>query len=502
MAWICATASDGANANAAAVNSGRLAFIGSSSLFGCVPIIVLFWAGDAFAHGFGERYELPLPLTLFLTASGLVVLVSFAVMALFLRSGSDLRDYPRVHLLGTWFGPLIASATVILALRLVALFLFLLVIVACIFGEQRAFKNIAPVMVWAIAWVGFAYVAALAGNLWALVNPLDTLFRWTENLYAQTGRRLSLDLPYPSRLGVWPAVALFLGFVWMELVWEGADAPARLATALLVYSGLTWLGMLLFGRNKWLRRGEIFSVVYGYLARFAPLEARTVDGRREWNLRPYAVGLLPREPLGPSEIVLVILILAAVSYDGFLETPAWAAIVERFGYEHAPLKTAGLLGGLLLFLAAYLFVCGAIERLGSSGPSASRARTAGLFVLTLVPIAIAYHVAHYLSFFLMAGQYLVPLASDPLGQGWDLFGGARHFIRLSIIDARAVWYVSVAAIVAGHVVAVFLAHVVALREFSTRRAALRSQVPMVALMVAYTMTSLWIIAQPIVTPQR
>lgn len=452
-------------------------------------------APDALAHGFGERYELPLPLVLFLAASALVVLFSFAAMALFLRAGPDLHDYPRFNLIDTRLGRALASAPVILALRLTALFLFALVVFAGLVGEQRAFKNLAPLMVWAIAWVGFAYAAALLGNLWALVNPFDTVFRWAEKLY-----KPARHFPYPGNLGVWPAVALFLLFTWMELVWEGADAPALLTGAIIAYSTLTWLGMLLFGREEWLRRGEVFSIVYGYLARFAPFEARTVGGRREWILRPYAVGLLARAPLAPSEIVLVVLILAAVSFDGFLETPAWAALAEGLGADHALLRTAGLIAGLLLFLAVYLAICGVIVRLGGAGRSLARA--AGLFVLTLVPIAIAYHVAHYLSFFLMAWQYLVPLASDPLGWGWDLFGGGRQFIRPAVIDARAVWYVSVAAIVAGHVVAVLLAHVVALREFSDRRAAVRSQYPMVALMVAYTMLSLWIIAQPIVTIER
>ncbi len=464
-------------------------------------VAALLRAAGVSAHGFGERYELPIPLALYLAAAGLTVLVSFGAMLVFRRSGSDLRDYPRANLLDLRLGRLAASASVAFALRFAGVLLYLLVIVAGLLGEQRALKNIAPVMVWAIVWVGLAYTSALLGNLWALVNPFDTVFGWLESLYAlaRPQHRLCLELPYPARLGVWPAVALFLVFVWMELVWAHSDAPAALAMAIIAYSAITWLGMLAFGRPKWLRRGEVFSIVYGYLARFAPLEGRTVDERRQWNLRPYAVGLLPRDPLEPSEIVLVLLILGAVSFDGFLETPAWAAIVERFGYDHALLRTAGLITALLVFLAAYLFTCGAIVRLGSSNPAQSRARAAGLFVLTLVPIAIAYHVAHYLSFFLMASQYLVPLASDPLGWGWDLFGGGRHFIRIAVIDARAVWYVSVVAIVAAHVVAVYLAHVVALREFVTRRAALRSQLPMVALMVAYTMTSLWIIAQPIVT---
>ena len=120
-------------------------------------------------------------------------------------------------------------------------------------------------------------------------------------------------------------------------------------------------------------------------------------------------------------------------------------------------------------------------------------------MLTLVPIAIAYQVAHYLSFLVQAGQYVIPLASDPFGWGWNLFGTRNYFARVGIVDARLVWIVSVVALVAGHVAALYLAHVLSMREFADRRAAVRSQGPMLVLMVGYTMLSLWIIAQPIVT---
>ena len=123
---------------------------------------------------------------------------------------------------------------------------------------------------------------------------------------------------------------------------------------------------------------------------------------------------------------------------------------------------------------------------------------ARFFVLTLLPIAIAYHLAHYLSFLLMAGQYLIPLSSDPFGFGWDLFGTSRYFVRIAIVDARFVWYASVIAIVTGHIAAVYLAHVTAMRVFKDRRTAMLSQYPILALMIGYTMLSLWIIAQPIV----
>ena len=124
--------------------------------------------------------------------------------------------------------------------------------------------------------------------------------------------------------------------------------------------------------------------------------------------------------------------------------------------------------------------------------------TARAYVLTLVPIAIAYHLAHYLSYLLLAGQAAIPLASDPFGWGWDLFGTAGYAVDIGIIGPKEVWYLSVAAIVAGHVAAVVLAHVTALRLYATARAAVLSQLPMLVLMVGSTMTSLWILSQPIV----
>jgi hypothetical protein len=473
-------------------------------------LCALVTTGQAQAHGFGARYDLPIPLPLYLAGAGLTVALSFAMLALFMRSAPVSDEYWRINLTRTVLGRLLGAPGVLLACRTLAAALFLLIVAAGLFGTQSPLKNIAPVMVWAIWWVGMAYISALLGDLWALVNPLDTLFTWAEALYSRIrpGRRLAFGLPYPEGLAAWPAVVLFVAFVWMELVWEHSDSPAHLATVMLAYSALSWLGMLLFGRAQWLGRGEVFALVFGLLARFAPTEVRDSGaGGREFNLRPYAVGLLSRDPVSNSVAVLVLAMLAAVCLDGFMETPTWGGILETFAppaqglasdddAARAWVQTAGVIGAPLLFVAVYAVVCRLIALAASARVPATR--IAGQFVLTLVPIAIAYHLAHYLSFLAMAWQYLIPLASDPFGFGWDLFGTKNHFVRIGLVDARAVWYVSIGAIVIGHVIAVYLAHRVALKLYPDRRIALRSQWPMIALMVCYTMTSLWIIAQPIV----
>jgi hypothetical protein len=229
-----------------------------------------------------------------------------------------------------------------------------------------------------------------------------------------------------------------------------------------------------------------------------------LPARREWNLRPFAAGLLNTADVSPSMVAFVLVLLSTVTFDGFTATPAWAALEGRLYALLEPLGdarltvigTLGLLVFPVVFGLVYLTFARWMARMGDD--QLGTGTVAQLFVLSLVPIAIAYHLAHYFTYLLIQGQLLIRLASDPLGFGWNLFGTARYRPDIGIVGARAVWYTAVVAIVVGHVLAVYVAHVVALREYRDRRAALRSQLPMLVLMVGYTVVSLWIIAQPIV----
>jgi hypothetical protein len=192
-----------------------------------------------------------------------------------------------------------------------------------------------------------------------------------------------------------------------------------------------------------------------------------------------------------------------VLYDGFSATPAWSQLEQALrpplsglGANAAlVIRTAGLVAFWLLFLAVYLSVCLAMSAALADGSTLDLARR---FALTLLPIAIGYHVAHYFVFLLVQGQYIIPLLSDPFGFGWDLFGTAGYRVDIGIVGARFAWYAALTAIVLGHVAAVYLGHLRAMQTFATTRAALQSQVPLTALMVIYTFTGLSIIAGPIV----
>ncbi|MDX1575824.1 MAG: hypothetical protein R3285_06505 [Kiloniellales bacterium] len=454
--------------------------------------------------------------------------LSFVVMALFVREGPGGRAPWRVELTGSWFGRLPTQAWIVAPLQALSVAVFLLILLAAFFGDPNPTRNFAPTFVWVVWWIGFAYLQALIGDLWRVVNPWRVVFIWAETLLRQAGWR-ACPAAYPAWLGHWPAVLFFWIFAWLELVSDAAERPASLGVLILIYSGLTWAGMAAFGRETWLDRGEAFTVVFGLLARFAPLASGgrpagetgdEVEDTKGLTLRPYGVGLLTARPLGTSATCLVLLMLATVTYDGIGETPLWAGFLDwvvvseslrapllalqRSGVDLlAFLRTLGLLVTPLLFFAVYAFfsrlTARAVVRAGGpGGPGASTCVAAGAFVLTLVPIALAYHLAHYLSFLLLAGQFLLPLASDPLGLGWDLFGTANRAIDIGIVSIKAVWWIAVVAVVVGHVYAVYLAHAMALRLYGSGRAALVSQLPLVLLMIAYTMISLWILSQPIV----
>jgi hypothetical protein len=462
-------------------------------------------ATSASAHGFGQRYDLPIPLSFYLLGAAAAVVVSFIIVGLFVRELPRARPYTGLDLMATALGRWIASPSLVLALKLLALTGFIITIVAGFRGDQNPYRNIAPTMVWTIAWVGLAYVSAFVGNLWAAINPWRTIFEWVETMVQGiTGRpELGLRLPYPAALGVWPVLLLLLAFSWIELVYPNPAVPRTIAWLALAYSILTFTGMFLFGRDCWLERGEVFTLVFGTFARFAPIEIRTSPHRQMW-LRPFGAGLVEGGAASTSMMAFVLLLLATVLYDGALGTPEWGklegAITAHMsalgGFKLVAIRTAGLVAFWLVFCGAYVGVSAIMS-------AVTERRLAPLviarsFAFTLVPIAIGYHFAHYFTFLLIQGQYIIPLASDPFGFGWNLFGTAGYRVDIAIVDARFTWLTAVTAILIGHVAAVYLAHVKAMQVFDARSVALRSQVPLTGLMVVYTFVSLSILAEPIV----
>ncbi|MCH8136809.1 MAG: hypothetical protein IIB77_12580 [Proteobacteria bacterium] len=227
------------------------------------------------AHGFAERYDLPVPLHLYLAGSAAAVALSFVVVAYFVRGDRTVQRYPTFNLLGTSAGRILASRMVRFVLQLFTVFMLVLVVVAGFIGDTDPFKNIAPTTVWVIWWVGFAYISGMLGDLWALLNPWRTVFEGAQWLFAklQSGKRLGLNRDYPEKLASWPAAILFVWFIWAELIWPASDTPAELSQMVLTYSVITWVGIFTFGSRN--------AKQVGLVARFPSIQTLF---ERKWYL--------------------------------------------------------------------------------------------------------------------------------------------------------------------------------------------------------------------------
>ena len=452
---------------------------------------------SAWAHAFDERYDLPAPLSYFVAGAAAVVGFSFVVAALFSRRAPPASP-ARGRVVN--LGPLLPVLRVVC--RVASLALFALTVTSGLLGTGDPMMNLAPTMIWIVWWVGLSLIAACIGNAWPALDPWRALFDMLDALARRCGvKGLAIGWIYPRALGAWPAVALLLALAWFEVVYTQAAVPYRLAHAALAWSAFTLAGMVCFGRDAWQRNADMFAVYFATLGRFAPLAAG--PDSRSIVVRTPGSGLITSDAASAAMIGFILAMLSTVLFDGLLGGQVWwltqraitralPQVVDDNGYI---LGTIGLIGVWLLFLTAYRLTCRITARLAGGLPGSAVARA---FALTLVPIAVAYNVAHNFSSLLVQGQQLIPLLSDPLGLKWNIFGTANFRPDIGIIDARVTWYIAIGAIVTGHIISVWLAHRVALREYATPRRAMLASVPLTILMVIYTAISLSVIAEPMV----
>ena len=465
---------------------------------GLAIAVTALGAERADAHGLVGRADLPIPDWLFTWGAVAVLLVSFVLLAVAWR---------RPKLQDAGWRPLPAGASRLLTSRGVELVggaigvaLLVLVVYAGLFGADSTSANIAPTLVYVVFWLGMVPVSVLGGDIFRVLNPWRAIGRASGWLLPRIAPRPSAPMDYPARLGYWPAVLGLVAFGWLELVSPNGDRPSTVAIATLFYSTLTFSAMALFGTERWCDRGETFSVYFGLFARLSPWERRS---HRLGVRRPLSG--LAQWPGGSGSVALLAAMIGIVSFDGlsagqpFNDAAAapLAWLRDDLGIAPSPaLQTVFGAGLILMTLAA-----GAFYRLGVAGTPTggeggrSHRRLAQDFVHTLVPIALAYVCAHYVSLLLFQGQALGYLASDPLGTGLDLLGTADAAIDYQLVGAELLWYLQVAFVVIGHVVALVLAHDRALGIFGDARAATRSQYPLLVVMVGYTTLALWLLAQ-------
>ena len=465
------------------------------------------------AHAIEGAFQLPVPLSLYLAGAAVAVAASFVVTAVASRRAGS-PDY------ATWTVPRAMSGIARAVLRVVGLaWWYGAIAVGFVVAD---ISPLPAVLLWIGIWVALPVVAAVIGNPWPSLSPLRTTFAALEWLARRLGvERLDAGLHYPSALARWPAVALLAAGIWCELVLPGSDVATTVAALLTGYTVVTLGGMALFGPVAWLRHAEAFEVLLGWFGRIGPVARRSVsrelcggcaeectaehcidcpecataadDGERRAELRVWFVGLTEPAPPGWSDAAFIVLLLAGVTYDGLSETAFGATLLEwvltpvigALGVTSLAFlltETLTLALVVITFLAAFAAVIALSRMLGRGATMRPAA-----YAATLLPIAAGYLIAHYLTLVIRGAIWLPALITDPLMSlapdvGW--------------IPVGAIWYLSVAAIVGGHIAGIVVAHRLALLDAPERPTV--AGLPIVVLMIGYTVLSLWIIAQPIV----
>jgi hypothetical protein len=435
----------------------------------------------AFAHSIGIRVDLPVPRWLFLVGASTALIVSFVALST-LWAEPRFEGRPLPHARPSRVQAVLTNTTIEWTVRILMLVAFLVVALASARPASPT-ETIGPIVVYAWFWVGLTIAHALFGNLWATLSPFDTLGR----IIGLDEREGAPPREYPRDWGKWPAAVFLFAFVWIELVDPFAAIPGSLGIVIVAYTLIQIAGMHVFGRRAWIENAEAFGVYLGLVARMSPL-ARDEHGRVV--VRPPLAGLAQVAPQ-PGLLAVIMVALGSTTFDGISRTEAWITWTGRLGgFSRITAFTAvALLAVIGLVAAAYAVAMMAAARVvgGSWYPLAVR------FAHSLVPIVLAYVIAHYFSFLVLEGQLGLVRLSDPFGAGWDLFGTADWSVNYTLISPTTIWYVQVAAIVIGHVGGVILAHDRAVALFD-RGEAVRTQYALLAVMILFTTIGLLILS--------
>ncbi|MGK2939708.1 MAG: fenitrothion hydrolase [Solirubrobacteraceae bacterium] len=449
----------------------------------------LLAAAPAAAHGLVGKQDLPLPRWLFGWTAALVLVISFVGLAvLWTRPVLEEAGERRLCGITGLLDPLAG---------LVGVLCFAGLIYAGFAGSEVETANIVPTTVFVVFWVGVPVLSVLLGDVFRAVNPWRAVGRGAGWAVKRVLGEMPEPLPYPERLGHWPAaVGIFL-FAVLELVYSDATVPSHLAVLMLVYAATQWMGMGMYGTRAWSERGDAFGLYFGLFATLAPLRLTrsAVYGRVPLS------GTARVMPLAGT-VALLSVMIGSTSFDGFSSTPVWGTIAEwlrvafldlGFTLRSAVEATflVGLIGSTLVIAGLFLLGARGVRTVDPERRTVDLART---FAPSLIPIALAYVLAHYVGLLVYQTQAMGYLLSDPLGNGANLFGTASQTIDYGWISGEAIWYVQVTVLVLGHAAGLALAHDKALVLFGSGRRATRSQYWMLAVMITFTSLALWLLS--------
>ncbi|MEV8512016.1 hypothetical protein [Dactylosporangium sp. NPDC051484] len=413
---------------------------------------------DVLAHGVGGRQDLPLTPAQLTVGAALALVVSFVVLGVAWREPRIDPDAGRP--VPAWLSR--AAGALAWPLRVAGVLLVVVLLVQ--FTKPDDENNPAAGLVYVLFWVGLVPLSLLLGPVWRRLNPLRAIVA----VIRRDGGR-----PLPAGLGYWPAAAGLFAFVWLELVAPDRATLPVFGAWLAVYAAAMLAGGLVYG-TAWFDRGDAFEALSDLVGRLA-IVGRRRDGALVWrNPLDGIAGL----NAAPGLVAVVVVLLGATFYDAMSGALFWLRFTQENGLPAPVTGTLGLLAVTGAVAAAYRTATRAAGRRGRT----SADRAAGELAHSIVPIAVGYVVAHYWSLFVLEGQRTVAL----------LFGAEDFKVYSGIITPTGVANLQVTVIVLGHLVGTVLAHDRALRMFP-RAQAVTGQLPLLGLMVVYTVAGLFLL---------
>ncbi|MGC4770046.1 hypothetical protein ACLQ25_13875 [Micromonospora sp. DT44] len=437
------------------------------------------------AHGVGGRQDLPITLPELVVAAALTLVVTFVALGVLWREPRLDRDAAGGRPVPDRLARLVDAPAFRWVLRALGLLGAGWFCVGLLAGPDTPENPTAGVL-YVLLWVGLVPVSLLFGPVWRAVNPLRTVHLLGALAARRDPARGVRELP--AGLGLWPAALTLFGFVWLELVAPDRATLPVITAWLAGYAVVMLAGAVVFG-SAWFDRADPFEVYSALVGQLAPI-GRAADGVLVWrNPLDGIAGLRPR----PGLVAVVIVLLGSTMFDSLSNAPVWLRFGQENGLPPVVTGSAGLVLVIGAVAVAYLAATGVAARVGRTEQTDAGAvgarRVPGEIAHSIVPIAVGYVVAHYYSLLILEGQRTLALLSDPRHTGADVFGTAGWEPHTALVTPSGVANLQITVIVIGHLLGTLLAHDRALYLFPRARA-VAGQLPLLALMVAYTVAGL------------
>ena len=407
---------------------------------------------EIFHHGIGSVGDLPIPFETVLNVSAWVIILTFVFLKISWKKSVLVQKEVIVEQRQPWLG------------KMFGVFILSLLILPGLIGNEEAKTSITPLIIWVFLWIGVPVLGLVFGDIYSKFNPLSII-----------------PSPEKKPSTVWFAAALFLGLTWFELVWRKPGNPTHIGIVFILLMLITTGTRIIFSKA---------SIEVDPLHLLHHLYAKlrfTVSKPIYKNMLENIANLSNFKGME----YFILLMIGTVTYDGLRGTTFW---YNLFGSSTLDItfSTFAFFGINIIIIASYRFACWFALKV--SGEKQDLNNISLLFGHTMLPIAFAYHVTHYLSLLLYESQTILYRLNDPYGIGWNLFGIDDVTINYFLTPV-ALWGIQVFVTLAGHMLSVVLAHDLAIKLFGHQQSD-KTQYIFLLITVGLTLQALFVLSVP------